>query len=350
MKQVLGLIAVACAAIAALVFAIQVRSRQTDSFPLLSSFRTLPEGSSVLYDALGQTPGITVERNTRPFGALPFSDSTILLLDVQPFFFSGNGEFFAQVEDLAGKGNRVVIALSPHRRRFIAADPKQTSDSLKRWSIKLGFFRDTDIREAEEPLIPGWPMYFEAPAGWHDLRKENGHPVVIWREQGKGSIVLVANPYLFSNAAMVEDRQTPFLLSALGPAQRVVFDETHFGIQESGSIAALVRRYRLQGLVLGLLITAGLFIWKSAAGFPPVPPRRQTAVTGEDSTAAFVNLLRRNIRREDVVKTCVEQWRKVNHRDRADIPAALAIATETGNTAAVYAKIQSILGAKSKKS
>ena len=38
------------------------------------------------------------------------------------------------------------------------------------------------------------------------------------------------------------------------PHARIVFDESHFGIVESGSIVALARRFRLHGLALGLAI------------------------------------------------------------------------------------------------
>jgi hypothetical protein len=37
---------------------------------------------------------------------------------------------------------------------------------------------------------------------------------------------------------------------------------------------------------------------------------------GKDSTAGFVNLLRRNIPASDLIKTCLSEWRKSQTKDR----------------------------------
>ena len=67
--------------------------------------------------------------------------------------------------------------------------------------------------------------------------------------------------------------------AALGPNRRVVFDERHLGIAESGSVVALARRFRLSGFALGLGLCAALFLWRNAAAFPPPPavPARDDA-------------------------------------------------------------------------
>src|SRR5207237_789036 len=92
------------------------------------------------------------------------------------------------------------------------------------------------------------------------------------------------------------------------------------------------------------------FIWKSAAGFPPVAaPTRDAAVMGEDAGASFLNLLRRNIKQEEILSTCVEAWRKLNQRKAgANLATAIDIAEAGRKTpAATYARIQQLLsGAK----
>ena len=116
-----------------------------------------------------------------------------------------------------------------------------------------------------------------------------------------------------------------------------------------GSIAALARRYHLQGLALGLALVAAIFIWKRAAGFPPVSEEQSVrSVAGEDSTASFLNLLRRNIKRDDLLATCVEEWRKMYQRKAGDrLPAAVDLAESGRKTPAqTYAQIQRLLGAK----
>lgn len=352
--QILALIAISCAMLAGLASILQSRAEQPDSYPAFSSYRTLPEGVSVLYDALRHSPGMTAGRNTQALGTVHFSGAAILLLGILPSSLGGDGPWFIDMEELAGKGNRVIIGLLPHRNRWVQQDSDQKQDALKRWNLRLAFVRQTDIRDEEEDaLTPGWPMYFSQSKDWETLRAENGKPVVIQRAQGKGTIVLMTNSFLLSNAAMVEDRQTKFLSNLIGPVHQAIFDETHFGIEETGSIAALARRYRLQGLVLGLVLVSSLFIWKSAAGFPPVRKRSGSgrpigSVTGEDSASAFLNLLRRNIRRDDILATCVEEWRKMYRRKAGEkLEIAIDLAESGRKTPAqTYAQIQQILGAK----
>ncbi len=336
--------------IAGITYVLQRQARRTDSYPAFSSFRTLPEGTSIFYEALRHIPGMAADRNIQPLGAVHFSHAALLFLDLRPISLNGNDQWFSDMDELAAQGNRVIVGLSPHRNRWLTPDNAELNDALKPWGIRLAFVRDTDFRDEEvEQLVAGWPMCFALSSGWKVTRKESGRAVVIERAFGKGSIVLTANPYLFSNAAMIEDRQTNFLIGLIGPVDRTIFDETHFGIEESGSIAALAQRYRLQGLLLGLMLTAALFIWKSVAGYPPPPHVSATsAVTGEDSAAAFLNLLRRNIGRDDILSTCVEEWRKMYRRTAGDSLATAIDLAESGRKtpAKTYAQIQRILGAK----
>jgi len=346
--QILGLIAIAIAALVGLTYILQQHAQQAESYPPFSSYRTLPEGTSVLYDALGRTAGMTAQRNTQPLGTIHFNNAALLLLDVELYSLSGNGQWFSEMEELAAKGNRVIVGLVPHRNRFIQPENDRQSGALKRWSIRLAFTRATDIRDEEdERMVAGWPMYFAESGGWSVVREENGKAVVVERVQGKGSIVLLANPFLLSNAAMVDDRQTTFLAKVIGPMHLVVFDETHFGIEETGSIAALARRYHLQGLLLGLVITSALFIWKSAAGFPPSSggPKPAQSLMGEDSSAAFLNLLRRNIKTDEVLPTCVQAWGRMYQRKAgASLAEAIDLAESgSGTPSRTYSQIQQVL-------
>ena len=346
---ILAVLTVSLAMLAGLAYLLQQHAQQPDSYPEFSSFRTLPEGTSILYDALGRAPGMAAERNIKPLGTLRFTGATMLFLGIEPASLNGNFQWFSEIEQLAAKGNRLIVGLLPRRHRFIQGDENQITDALKRWRVRLAFVRQTDFRDEEEDkLVAGWPMYFAESHGWDATRMEDGRAVVIQRANGKGSIVLLANPYLLSNAAIIDDRQTAFLAGLVGSSDQAIFDETHFGMEETGSIAALARRYRLQGLLLGLAITAGLFSWKSAAGFPPpAAPRTPmaAAVVGEDSAATFLNLLRRNIRRDDILSICVQEWRKMQKpKTGVNLQAAIDLA-ERGRKApaSTYAQIQQVL-------
>jgi hypothetical protein len=115
------------------------------------------------------------------------------------------------------------------------------------------------------------------------------------------------------------------LLAWLVGANRVVlFDETHLGVAEDPGIATLIRKYRLHGLVIGLLLLAGLFVWKNTIAF--VPPYDEAsagpggdAVAGKDSAAGFVNLLRRSIAAADLLPVCFAEWKKGRRPGGADL-------------------------------
>jgi hypothetical protein len=134
---------------------------------------------------------------------------------------------------------------------------------------------------------------------------------VIARGMGKGSIVLVANAFLLSNAALLSSRDTDLLAAMIGgAARRFTFDEYHFGVEETGSLAALARKYGLQGLAAGLLLLAALFVWQSSASFLPPREVEETEVLGKSAISGFVNLLRRGVRRADLLPLCAKEWRK----------------------------------------
>src|SRR5207237_5433411 len=128
-----------------------------------------------------------------------------------------------------------------------------------------------------------------------------------------GSIVLAADSYLFSNEALWKERSSELLAWMVGPSQRVLFDETHLGVEESPGISMLARKYRLHGLFAGLLLLAGLFVWKNATSF--IPPYEETVqreqpelVAGKDSASGFVNLFRRNLPAPHLLAVFLSEW------------------------------------------
>lgn len=164
---------------------------------------------------------------------------------------------------------------------------------------------------------------------WRVVYERDGDPVIIEREFGNGSVVLSADSYWFSNEAMRKDRDLPLLGWFAGKARRVVFDEEHLGVSRSDGVATLGRKYRLHGLIAGLLVLALLFIWKNATTLlPPLADAVTTgaAVTGRESGAGFVNLLRRTVPPATLLSTCVQQWRHTNPHKRKMAAAIESIA------------------------
>ncbi len=154
---------------------------------------------------------------------------------------------------------------------------------------------------------------------------KQGEPLLIERDFGAGSIVLCADSYLFSNEAMLDERH-PALLAWLaapartnhedtaGPAE-VIFDETHLGVIQREGVMTLARKYRLYGVMAGILVLAGLFVWKN--GVPFVPPHADELpalagglAAGKAAAAGLENLLRRSIGRGNLLAACLDEWRK----------------------------------------
>ena len=88
-------------------------------YPDFSTLRTGPTGAKLLYDSLGEVPGIAVERNFLPLDFLPRDGAAIVLLGVNPIEVDWeDAAFLRPVERIASRGNRVVVAmyLDPQNR------------------------------------------------------------------------------------------------------------------------------------------------------------------------------------------------------------------------------------------
>jgi len=147
---------------------------------------------------------------------------------------------------------------------------------------------------------------------WTTVYARGTNAVVIERKFSHGSVVLASDSYFVSNEAMFTDRHADLLAWLVGNNRHVVFDEAHLGIVEQPGIAGLMRKYRLHGFALGLLLLAALFIWKNSASLVPPHPdeRRDDFVTGQDTDARFVNLLRRNVPSRDVFGVSFAECKK----------------------------------------
>ena len=165
---------------------------------------------------------------------------------------------------------------------------------------------------------------------WRVIYERDNDPVIIERPLGSGSIVFAADSYHFSNEAMRNDRDLALLGWFAGGANRLVFDELHLGVMKREGVATLGRKYRLHGLVAGLIALALLFIWKNATTLTPPLDDAVTsgaAVTGRESSAGFVNLLRRTVSPSTLIGNCVREWIQSHPRLRKHASAMTEIAS-----------------------
>jgi len=315
--------------------------------PRYSTYRSDPVGTKIFFQALKELPERPVERKLTPLKTLQGSDAVVLYLGRNDSVLSGGVP-----EDLCAyldSGGRAVLAFRPLAplRREPKKMEKKSSDSVEEddadceapdvedeeerveWGMTQKRFSRKELKKpeaGEEPAkeavsdagsrapIP-WrsARYFsELSEEWRVLYRYYGQAVVIEREWGRGSMLLLADSYLVSNEAMVCDRHTELLTYLLGKAANVFFDETHLGITSQESVMGLLNRYRLQGVLAAFILLAALFVWKNARGFIP----RHIGSSGNadhlnagcGSSQGFTNLLRRHVPQKKLMDTILAEW------------------------------------------
>ena len=285
-----------------------------DVYPALSSLRADEKGSRLLFESLAAMPGLTVTRNYLPVELFEAQNATVLYLGLSPHEFGKEMAELRHVRQLAESGNRVVLAFRKDENR----DAIPATKLNREWDVRLG----EDARG----------LYFKKADGW-DVTESAGagvRPTAIERAFGKGRIEIVAQGELFDNESTAAMGRLDAVTRALGDHARIVFDEQHFGITQSGSIAGLARRFRLMGLALGLIGCALLWIWRNATSFPPAG-RGAAAdrMAGRTAASGLVTLLRKHVAEADVAGLCWREWVSAN-RKNAPAGATKVLASAAG--------------------
>ena len=351
----------------------QLRFEAGDVYPEYSSLRSDPLGTMALCESLEKMPGISVRRDYSAQNQLPNGhDTTYLHLAARTYQWSWMDEdTIKEIEGFVTSGGRLAVSFFPETikpfRWFDGEEEEEDSSSKKdsdskkdkksskqprkkkmskktrellrrmslkeRWGLDFAFLpnRITSgtnyseaINETEVPLPEslqwhGGIIFSNLPSSWRVIYTREGHPVVIERKFGAGTVVMASDSYFLSNEALLKDCHPDLLSWWIGPSKRIVFDEAHFGVVESLGVAGLIRKYHLHGLIAGLILLASLFIWKNSASFIPVYAEESQPdfVPGKDSAAGFVNLLRRNIAPAEILNLCFAEWKKTSaHGDK----------------------------------
>jgi hypothetical protein len=284
-----------------LIRAFSIRFATGDVYPDYSSMKASPAGAKLLYDSLARTPGLTVSRNFSPLEYADESSAAYFFLAINAGRYAGPPQAYLEpFERLAKRGNRLVASFNWDGE----GEPPQADELEKRWHVKFGFDKDRKL-----------PYFAEAP-DCRVLDRAGDKILAIERDFGKGTVVLFAESRDFSNQKVAQLDRLGRISAAIGDKTRVIFDEQHFGMGESGTVVGLARRFRLTGMAVGLALCAALFIWKNAASFPPpaAAPRRET-LSGRTSLSGLYTLLRRHIKPADLAATCWNEWLVGNGRD-----------------------------------
>jgi hypothetical protein len=289
-------------------------------YPPYSSLRSDPLGAMALYESLAEQPGIAVDRLYQARGTLG-RGTAMFVLGVDPLGWSTvDDKTLADYEKLTQSGGRLVIAFLPLRASLDSAVQRPVET---RWAIRLASGEPVEGAPLAAAAPANFPrrsaLYFDPGPEWTALAERDGRITAVERTFGAGAIILVADSYALSNEGLREARDPEFISRLVGPAHRILFDENHFGVIETGSVTKLMRKYRLQGPVAVLAIAAGLFLWRSMSSFlPPREAHASSVVSGRDSLEGLSSLLRRGIPEKDLLDACFAEWSKsVPHETRS---------------------------------
>lgn len=277
-----------------------------DVYPPYSSLRTDPLGAKALYESLEAMPGVVVERLYKQRTVLDSSSDAMVVLGVDPVGWSTvKVKTLEEYEKLVERGGRLVIAFLPVQRTSISLEKRPMEE---RWNIRLRY-RSSAEDDAGSGLTRESALYFDAGPPWHaDGRMAE-------RAFGAGTIVLVADSFPLSNQGLRDARDVELIARLAGPVRRIIFDENHFGVSESGSVTKLMRKYGLEGAVAVLALVAGLFLWRSASSFLPQRASQDAAaVRGRDSIDGMTSLLHRGVKEKNLLDACFAEWSKSARR------------------------------------
>jgi len=313
----LALLVIALLLAAGLFQLFKLRFTEGDVYPEYSSLRADPLGTMAFCESLEKIPGLSVRRDLSATGQLPEGkDTTYLHLAAQPVEWKSIPEDMAKdIEAFLARGGRLSITFFPQttkpwrlrddftsddsdipekgksnekakgkpsraarKKKLRQDDDSQTKwVSLKeRWGLNFGFApllegpsdsyepatatNKTDLALPEKLDWHSGTIFTGLGKSWQTIYVCGTNPVVIERKWGSGTLVMATDSYFLSNEAMRRDRHPDLLAWLVGPNKQVVFDEAHFGIVETSGVAGLIRKYRLHGLMAGLILVAGLFI------------------------------------------------------------------------------------------
>ncbi len=204
----------------------------------------------------------------------------------------------------------------------------KSQDISERWDFDYGFelplrgtvASRTDAAlpvETNQRLFSG--LYFESDSGdWTNVYIRPGgnadapeRATVMERSFGAGTVVLCSDAYFLSNEAMRNDRSPGLIQWVMGTNPTLLFSEVHLGNGQKDRIMTLVRRYRLHGVLAGILLIGGLFIWKNGTTLLPRRERMlaDQSVVDRSQGAGMNHLLSRFVAPAALLPLCVKEWR-----------------------------------------
>jgi len=327
------LVFLAVAALLAMLAFAMVRSviRRADTtyhYPAYSSMNNGKDGTRAYYEALLRL-GFAPSRNYKPLAKLNGTQAAVFYASRQlweVFRYSEEKEL-EQFEQLAAPGARILIALEPDTITEISnAKPEQPKapknvrvleDNLKkRWGVEMATVERTVSAKQREFLArlnmrPVTWRFSSWTAEWTPSQLRKGSPLLLKRAFGKGSIVLVTDSKLFTNGELLAHPDTALLAAAPGGYRRIIFDENHLGVADTGSVVGLARAHGLAWMLLGFIVLALVYVWRSAVSFVPRwSASLASPVSGRDAHLALSHLLMQSVPSTSILRVAGEEWNR----------------------------------------
>ena len=353
------------------LFAIfSMRFKSGDIYPPYSSLRSDPLGCRAFHDALVHTGQIMVSRNHTALHRLESMENATILIPGMGHYGELRGlvpqSSFDKIDSMIRNGARLVLCYrpDPYKKTPGPVEKDKGKDPVKqKGKQKNQTKKSPDVEEkADEPVqkikqvdvSKAWGFQedwsdraeglAEPSSGYaasHNLKAQswhtscffkklapewktvytlNGHAVVMERAYGKGSLVVSSDSYFLSNEALKKHANPGLLSYITGDRPRLLFDESHFGIQAEPGIAALIVRYGLQNFVAAVLLVSLLYLWKNASYF--VPPKDEESLRDASSrhqASGLASLYKRHVPREKLLGVCVDEWEKTCAGDQASV-------------------------------
>lgn len=338
-----------------------LRFKTGDIYPPYSSFKTGPMGTKALFDSLALLDGINVTRSFVPAEQIKNPQNTSIIiagLKSGPRLFVSQKEY-EDIERLTNSGCRLIIALTPvlsscfenpssktdmkpPENQEEKTQKKKTNDSQDPKPIdlfeKLGItIHRTHFTEKGQYASPStaatvpdsltptpWQQAFwfkpNSPY-WETIYSiQSEEPVIIEKKKilGNGSIVLLADAYIFSNESLKSDNNSELLSWLLGNKKRILFDEYHLGVQKNPGISSLFKKYGLYGPAALFSIFIILVVWKQSAVLVPPDEREELDslnnsgnqnMQTKDHMSGLTSLLKQHIPKKQLIPQCIEAWK-----------------------------------------
>lgn len=352
-----------------LLYLLKLRFDAGDSLPAGSSLRSDPLGVEVLFESLNSSGVAVAERNYFEIKLADLDNYDMLVYShASPYLRDLHAEAISSF--VTNHGGRLLITLGPQmhvrNRRHVSRKQDDEKSPEVKDDAKKTVAEDSDETEGREScsscsssccgvastnmlwygfmkvemkhkpsvadLNPDYECVdYDLPAelpvrtvaalstnllhsGWQAVYSCNGMPVVVERQCGQGSVVISSLSYPFSNEAMRSQRETGFLLWAFDGSENILFDESHFGLVISRTVAKLIRKNNLHYALLALLIPVILYFRLAAL---PLIPRFTEDIAPDDkfdegSASALCKLLMRSVPPDGVVPVALDAWRETN--------------------------------------